>query len=377
MKRANFFSGQQISLFDACYWSDTAGDAIRQRINSDLYFPGAVSGLTVYGSVAHLGYAVVGIGTGYDANGERIRVPSILDPIGYNGVELNNTAATYQIVARYLEGSDGTYGLDINGACQVRHITDSYQIVTLKSGTDSAGANDIVLAGVTATVPGGSLIFDTVPRDIFSAKYFAGGSASSSGSSLSGNVNIGGNLSVDGTITGADETLSGNLTVNNLTVNTNATVSNNLTVSNDIIANHLTLSAGSLTGTLSGGVLVPDNIVAGDIQTNTINVLQGATINALTLTGNVRTNTLTVVQGATINALTLTGNVNAASINGACMIQGGYINGTSNLSTFGDLVALSPGYGLLLTSPDRTKLARVYLGNDGYLQVDSLNYTLS
>lgn len=326
MKRLNPFNGLQISLFDASYWTYSAGDMSRQRINSDLYFPGPISGLSVYPSLT-TGYVAVTPGTAYDINGERISLLSTQDLIGYNSAKFSNVAGTYKIVGRYSEGNDGTYGVDINGACQIRHITDTFQIVTLKTGLDIVGPNDVILAGVITTIQGGSLIMDPGPRSIFGSKFPATGTGPSValGQVLSGDLSVGGSISVGnnltvtanetitggltvaGTITGVNETLTGNLTVNNLTVNNNETINGSLTVASE----------------------------------------------------------------------TITGNLTAGSIDGGCMVHGTYLWGSSNLATLGDFTALSPGSGLLLLSPDRTKLARVFLGNNGYLQVDGLNYTLT
>lgn len=177
MKRFSPFSGVQVSLFDATYWTSETADAIRQRINSDLYNPGVVNGLTVFASGTQSGLIAYTAGVAYDINGERIGVTSLQDRISYNGSALNTTD-TYQVALQYTEGNDGTYGLDVDGLSAARHVTDSFRTRIIKVGTDSLPSDAFILSRVYSTVVGGTLIVDSTTRDTFSAKYGSGGSGS-------------------------------------------------------------------------------------------------------------------------------------------------------------------------------------------------------
>ncbi len=170
MKRLSPFSGMQVSLFDLTFSSDETASAVKQRI-SDLFDRGAVAGLTVGESGTFPGEAFVTLGTAYDPNGERIRVPVIQDGLKSQGLALNADVATYTVVARYVQGNDGQSGLDVDGNSQFRHLTDDFSIVVLKGGVDSLGDDDVRLSGVETTIVGGTLIIDSNIRDIFNATF--------------------------------------------------------------------------------------------------------------------------------------------------------------------------------------------------------------
>lgn len=176
----NPFNGVQVSLFDATFWTQETAKAIRTRIDTTLYSQGVISGLTVAESSTNPGTVYVTSGIGYDPNGEKINIPFIQDQVSYNGAKLSNVSASYYVIARYIQGNDGTMGLDVNGACNFRHLTDSFQTAILKIGTDSTGVNDIILTKATSTGAGIALSFDTTQRQTFYARYAALGTATAS-----------------------------------------------------------------------------------------------------------------------------------------------------------------------------------------------------
>lgn len=194
MKRFTPFSGMQVSLQDLTFWNYETADAIRLRINSDLYNPGVVNGLTIFESSSRAGTAAFTSGVAYDTSGERISPAVLRDQITYSSALLND-ASIYQIALRYTELTDGTYGLDVDGASQGRHLIDSFNVIVAKQGVDSLQSADVVLAKAFSASAGASLIFDSNVRNVFSAKYAA------TGTNLQvPNVAVGGNLTVGGSI---------------------------------------------------------------------------------------------------------------------------------------------------------------------------------
>lgn len=270
MRRLNPFSGMNVSLFDLTFSAIEAANAVKHRINSDLYNKGVVNGLTVFASGTEDGAIAVTSGVAYDPDGERISVPVLQDRLRYSGSLLRDSVATYRVVARYVQGNDGTLGVDVDGNSQFRHLMDSFSIAVLKSGADSIQTNDVSLASIVTTVVGGSMIFDSTIKDTFSAKF---------------------------AVSGTD------------------------------------LSAADLT------------IVGEFITTN------GASMNRLFIGAG----GLSVASGATFYR---------------------QLVGMSDIRAYGDIETLTPGKGLVLTSPDGTKRARIMLDNTGVLTQDSLNYTL-
>ena len=174
MSRPNWYSGQTISQFDLCFFSDTAVDQnVRDRF-VDLYDQGIVTGLTVgtsgtYG--VNGGRPFLTLGTAYDPNGQRIRVPVLQDGIQYGGAPLNSAVADYTMVLRYVEGHDGTSGLDVDGVSNFRHLLDSYSVNILKTGVDTLGNNDVRVQGIKTTLVGSTLIFDSAVRDTLAARF--------------------------------------------------------------------------------------------------------------------------------------------------------------------------------------------------------------
>lgn len=195
MKRLNPFSGMQVTLFDATFSAVETANAVKQRINSDLYNSGVVNGLTVFESSTRTGTVAFTQGVAYDPNGERIGALTLSDQVTYSGSLLNDTAV-YQVALRYFDGSDGTSGLDVNGVSNFRHITEQFSTIVAKQGVDTFGANDVVLAQVFSSSPGASLIFNSAVRSIFSAKFNAGNTGFQGA-----NVALGGSLIVAGCAT--------------------------------------------------------------------------------------------------------------------------------------------------------------------------------
>jgi len=200
MKRLNPFSGQNISLFDLTFSTIETTLGVKERI-SDLYNFGAVTGLTVGESGTYPGEAYVTLGTAYDRNGERVRVPLLEDGLKHGGQALNAVATSYVIVARYAEGNDGTSGLDVDGISNFRHLTDDYNITVLRTGVDSLQDDDIRLSGVETTLVGSSLIIDGNQRDTFSSKINSSIDVNALNLFVPGTFVAGGTASFYGTVT--------------------------------------------------------------------------------------------------------------------------------------------------------------------------------
>lgn len=183
--RLNTFEGMEISNADFTFFTITGVDAQLKSRVTDYYTFGVVNGLTVYTDTTDFKHVAVGLGTAYDPTGERIPVPITIKGIGYNNAALNATAANYTLVARYLEGNDGITGQTLNGTTTFTHITDSYSLLALKTGTDSLGTNDVRLSGITVTLPGGSFVFDSSVRDTALSRFGGSASGGSGGSSIS------------------------------------------------------------------------------------------------------------------------------------------------------------------------------------------------
>ena len=164
MKRTDFFEGMEVSVFDMTFSQIALSGGTKERV-SDYFSKGVVDGLTAFTDTAHSGHITVVAGVAYNPDGERINVLSNVTNIGYASAAMNLIAATYTVVGRYVEGNDGTSGLEPDGTSHYRHVLDSYSINVLKSGVDSIEANDVRLSGVYVTTPGGSFIFDTGVRD--------------------------------------------------------------------------------------------------------------------------------------------------------------------------------------------------------------------
>lgn len=162
--RVNWFEGMEVSVFDMTFSSIAAtANEMKFRV-SDLFTPGVVNGLSVYGDPDGV-HAAVSAGTAYDTIGERINVPSAVLGIGYHNANLNINAASYTIIARYAEINDGTAGIAPDGTSNFNHILDWYQILALKNGTDSVGTNDVRLGVASVSVPGATFIIYNTPRD--------------------------------------------------------------------------------------------------------------------------------------------------------------------------------------------------------------------
>ena len=200
MKRLNPFLGQTVSLFDACFSTVETASAVRQRI-SDLYNHGVISGLTVGESSTYSGQAYATLGTAYDPQGDRVRVDTLQDGLKYNGANLNAVVASYIVVARYVEGNDGTSGLDVDGASNFRHLMDSYTLNVLKSGTDVLGDNDTRLGGLEVTLVGSTLILDSSVRDTFSSKFDSSLNVQANNLYIPGTLLVGGTSTFVGTVT--------------------------------------------------------------------------------------------------------------------------------------------------------------------------------
>lgn len=155
----------QVSLFDMTFSSIAATANELKNRTVDHFSAGVVNGLTVYTDADH-NHVAVSPGVAYDPTGERIYVPSIVSGIGYNNANLNASAASFTLVARYQEVNDGTTGIDPDGICQFRHLIDSYSLLALKTGVDSVAANDVRLSGIQVTIPGGTFIFNQGTRDL-------------------------------------------------------------------------------------------------------------------------------------------------------------------------------------------------------------------
>jgi hypothetical protein len=203
MKRINPNSGMVVSLADASYWAYETADAIKQRINSDLYNPGAVVGLTVFASGTTPGAAAFTPGLAYDENGERIEVDTLQDSINYNGVPFNAAAADYRVLLDYEAGNDGVYSIATDGTSYFKHLTDSYSFRVAKFGTDPINSQDVVLSRILTTVVGGTLIFDYGIRNTFSAKFRitqVASDMSSVNGVFTGYINAGSNINSNGDI---------------------------------------------------------------------------------------------------------------------------------------------------------------------------------
>lgn len=182
MQRTSYFEGMQVSVHDATHSQIALASAIKNRI-TDYYTKGVIDGLTVYTDNTDFQHVVVGTGVAYDPDGERIYVPNIVRGIGYQDAPVNVGVNTFTVVARYVEGNDQTTGIEPDGTCHFRHVLDSYQIAVLKNTVDPLLANDIRLAGLYVSTPGGTFIFDVNTRDIAEAVLGGSGGSSSSGSS--------------------------------------------------------------------------------------------------------------------------------------------------------------------------------------------------
>lgn len=173
MKRLNPFSGMQVTLFDASFSAVETANAIKQRINGDLYNPGVVNGLTVFESGSRAGTVAFTPGVAYDMHGERIGPRALVDRVTYSGSLLNDTSV-YQVALKYNDGNDGTSGLDADGVSNFRHVTESFSVLVAKEGADTLDPAAVLLTNVYSSAPGASLIFDRNARSAFSAKYSAG-----------------------------------------------------------------------------------------------------------------------------------------------------------------------------------------------------------
>ena len=179
--RVSWYSGMEVSVADMTFSSIAAtANELKSRTH-DFFNFGVVNGLTVYTDTTDFKHLVVSSGTAYDPTGERIYVPSNVSQIGYNNTQPNSVVANYTMVARYVEANDGITGIAPDGTVSFIHILDSYSLLLLKTGTDSLGANDVRLAGVGVTVPGGTFIFNANTRDSASAVLGGGTSGGSSG----------------------------------------------------------------------------------------------------------------------------------------------------------------------------------------------------
>ena len=171
----------EVSLFDMTNFTLTAVAGELKSRTHDFFNFGVVNGLTVYTDNTDFKHLVVAAGVAYDPTGERIAVLNNVNQIGYNNTAPNSVAANYTMVARYFEANDGVTGISPNGASVFTHILDSYNLLLLKTGTDSLGANDVRLAGVNVSVPGGTFIFNANTRDTATAVLGGGSSGGSSG----------------------------------------------------------------------------------------------------------------------------------------------------------------------------------------------------
>lgn len=163
--RTNFFDGMQVSSFDMTYSQLALTGQIKNHA-SDFYTAGVVNGLSVYTDTSTFQHVTVGSGVAYDPTGERIYVPLNVTRVGYNNGPINAAAGNYIVAVRHLATNDGQIGVDPDGISHARHIYDSYQLATIKTGSDSLQTNDVRLYGVNVTAPGSSLIFDSAYRDL-------------------------------------------------------------------------------------------------------------------------------------------------------------------------------------------------------------------
>lgn len=228
MIRGNWFSGQKVSVADLSFSSIETNNSIANRI-SDLFNAGVFNGLSVFPSTTS-GYAAATSGLAYDDQGERIHIGSTQNLIGYGSSKLNDVIAAYQLIARYRETNDGLVGIDANGSCHFKHFLDSFNILALKTGTDSLGSHDVKLARVQTTLVGGSLIIDagSLYRDTFSSRFGVNTSTGTTASfdTLTANTATIGTLNTSGDltfitagtgpiVTSADGTKTARLTVSN------------------------------------------------------------------------------------------------------------------------------------------------------------------
>lgn len=176
--RTSFFAGMRPSAWDMTNSQIALNLGMKYRV-SDYFSEGVVDGLTVYDDSGYSGHVAVGSGTAYRSDGERIDISSVQRNIGYNNVAMNASAGTYTVVARYTEGNDGITGIDLDGSSHFTHLTDSYTLNVLKSGTDTILSTDVRLTDVIVTVDGGTFIYDTTQRDTSECQV---GASSDSGS---------------------------------------------------------------------------------------------------------------------------------------------------------------------------------------------------